>query len=309
MAQNPLNITIAELLDLGLHCIAGLGTQGAAIGILQYTQGNYSPFVTALTLKQNAFIVARSAYAAAVSDLSGQRELMIEACGDARLLFMITLSREWSEAWVAAGWEDGTTAVPRDLPGLKALCNAIFSYLNTNVDFVVDTVKITFTAQRFQDLLGGAATLEPVVTSTKVALGIARDARKTDEANLRTNTRGLIDVLATKLDPMSPLWDAFGLNRPGADVTPGAPDQPVLAKVAGGNVLAQTAAVATATYYRWFAQLTGVDPDFRFLGRTDDPTKVIDDLPANGTLKEKAEAANEAGPGTAGEAGTIVLGV
>ena len=201
------------------------------------------------------------------------------------------------------------TPVAASLPGLKALCNAIFSYLNANPDFVVDTPKIIFTAQCFQDLLGGAASLEPVVTATKVALGLARDARQNDEAALRTNTRGLIDVLATKLDPMSPLWDAFGLNRPGADVTPEAPAAPALSKVAGGNVLAQVPPVPTATYFRWFIQLVGIDPDYRFIGRTDDPTKVIDDLPANGTLKVKVEAANEAGPGTASEVATIALGV
>ena len=53
----------------------------------------------------------------------------------------------------------------------------------------------------------------------------------------------------------------------------------------------------------------GVGTDFRYLGRTDDPTKVIGDFPANGTLKVKVEAADPVGLGEASAVATIDLEV
>ena len=66
--------------------------------------------------------------------------------------------------------------------------------------------------------------------------------------------------------------------------------------------------VPLATYYRWKMKIVGVDPEFRFAGRTNDPNIALTALPATGTLEVLCEAANEAGPGVASEVATLVLG-
>jgi len=133
------------------------------------------------------------------------------------------------------------------------------------------------------------------------------DARTADAEALRAAMRGLIHLLEKLLDPNDPNWDVFGLNRPGATVTPDQAQNLALAQADAGTVNATCDATPTATYYRWFAQLVGVDGEFRFLGRTNDPNITIDGQPAAGTLKVKVEAANEAGHGVASDVAGIAL--
>jgi hypothetical protein len=308
MAQNVLAKSVAELLDLGAHCKQGLVTNGVSLGILQYTPANYGPRVDALAAKQLAFNAARTAYAAAFGPVHAQQALLRKACLDARKILSISLGDDWSTAWVEPGWPNHTTEVPEELASLKTLGTSLQEFLGVHGDFEVATGKITFTGERYGDLLAALVGPEQALSAKKTALGTARDDRKADDKALRVDTRGLIALLEGKLDPNSAIWDAFGLNRPGASQTPGAPLVPTLQKVTGGAVLAQVAPVTGATYYRWFAQLVGVDPEFRFLGRTHDALKETDDQPATGTLKVKVEAANEAGPGKASPVATIVLG-
>ena len=73
-------------------------------------------------------------------------------------------------------------------------------------------------------------------------------------------------------------------------------------------MLAAAIAVPLATYYRWFSQLLGVDLEFRFMGTTQDPMIELPGQPATGTLNVKFQAANEAGPGKASPAGSLLLG-
>ncbi len=308
MANNNLPTPVAELLDIGEHCMNGLSTQGPALGILQYTSVGYGAFVINLRNRQLAFNAARSNLAAAYVPYHAAETAMRKGGMDARKVISISLGDDWSPAWVAAGWPDHTTAVPESFAGLQILCAALRTFLTNQVDYQVETSKVIVTPLRYEDLGVQGAGAAAGLTMQETALGVARDARKVDDKKLRAQTRGLIDLLSTILDPNSPLWDAFGLNRPGASVTPGQPSAPALTKVVGGKVLAQTVAVPTATYYRWFSQLVGVDPEFHFLGRSQDPLLEIGDLPAAGTLKVKLQAANEAGPGKASAVSTIVLG-
>lgn len=308
MAKNVLPKSVAEMLDLGAQCKQGLVTNGASLGILQYTAANYGPRVDALALKQLAFNAARSADAAAFGPVHAQQALLRKACLMARKILSISLGDDWSPAWVEPGWPDQTTEVPEELAKLKTLGNSLREFLGVHGEYEIDTGKVTFTVQVYNDLLVALVAPENALAAAKTALGVARDSRKVDDKALRTDTRGLITILEGKLPPESAIWDAFGLNRPGASETPGQPALPTLEKIAAGRVLAQVAPVSGATYYRWFAQLAGVDAEFRFLGRTQDALKEIDDQPSTGTLKVKVEAANEAGPGKASPVASIGLG-
>lgn len=108
--------------------------------------------------------------------------------------------------------------------------------------------------------------------------------------------------------PLSPIWNSFGLNQPGATVTPGQASAPVLTKVSPGRILAQTTPPPLTTYFRWMYKLVGVDTDFRFGGRTNDPMFEFTDQPASGTLLVTVNACNEAGRGVSSETSTIELG-
>lgn len=308
MAANTLPKSIAELLDLADHCYDGLSTYGSSLGIVQYTTTTLGTKKSALASKQGLFNAARAAYAGAFDPIHVVQAQMRAACLTARKILSISFGDAWSADWVPAGWISATTEVPADLVGLKALCTALSGFLGSNAAYEVDTAKITFTAASFSALLSALAPLETALAGAKTLKDSSGEVRKTFDAALRDELGGLIDLLGRLLGPNDARWDAFGLNRPGASVTPGAPGAPTLSKLSATVVHAVADAVTGATYYRWFSQLTGVDTEFRFIGRTHDPMIDLPGQPATGTLKVKLQAANEAGPGVASPVSTIVLG-
>ena len=308
MAQNNIPSSVPEILDLADRCKAGLLAHGASLNILQYTPAGFTTLINALATKQQTFNTARAATAGAFDLVHLQQGKMRTACLMARKILSISFGDDWSAVWVPAGWTNSTTEVPKDVPALKALCTAQTTFLANHADFVVDTVKIIYTQTVFGDLVQNIGPTEDNLASARTAQGTARNNRRADGKALQSELGGLVDLLGRKLDPNSPLWDDFGLNRPGASVTPAAPGLPTLTKIAGAKVLAQTDAVAGATYYRWFTKLEGVDAEFRFHGRTQDPLVELPGQPATGILKVKCEAANEAGPGVPSPVAVVNLG-
>lgn len=308
MAQNRLPGPITELLHLAGLNLTGIQQKGATIGLLQYTTANFSPKVSALTTKQTAFNDARSNLFLAYVPVHTVQADFYEFGLMARKILSISLGEDWTTAWAEWGWMNQTTQVPQDLVKLKALLAAIKVQLVAQPDYEVDTVKIAFTAFRIDALMAALAGPETALATAQGIMDTARDDREAAETALRAVMRGLIEVLVTLLDPNSPTWDIFGLNRPGASVTPGQAAQPVLSPSGAGAVTAQTEAVPGATYYRWKYKVLPVDTTWRFWGRTDDPVAVLTDLPASGTLEVICEAANEAGPGKASPKAVLALG-
>lgn len=307
MAQNTVPKPIAELLDLGQHNLSGIKSTGAAIGLLQYTEANFEPKVDALAGKQNDFNTARAQTAAAKTDLAAAVDGMRAICLIGRKILSISWGDTYSAVWTQGGWNHNSTEVPRDAAALLSLCGALKKLLTDHPEYVVDTPKITFTPAALQAALDAAGTAQGALDTKEAAQTAAMTARTVDEAALRTAIRGLIDVLDTLMGPNDANWDKFGLNRPGATVTPAQPGVPTLAKGAPGTVTAEIAPVPGMTYVRWFTQLVGVDAEFRFFGRTSDPDVSFPGQPATGQLKVKAEAANEAGPGMASAVAEITL--
>lgn len=308
MAQNKLPDPIGELLDLAQRMELGIASKGAGIGLLQYTVANFSPKRAALEQKQTAFNVSRSALAAASTASQAVVANIRLVCLDARKILSISFGDNWSHEWAAAGWSGSTTAVPTEAAALVNLCDAIAGFLTTNPSYEINTSKVDFTAGRFTVLLSNMASALSNFQVKKTAHGEDKDNRTADDKSLRKAMRGLIDVLSDLIPPLSPIWDAFGLNQPGATVTPGQAAAPTLTKVSPGNILAQTPSVPLSTYYRWMYMLVGVDTEFRFGGRTNDPMFELSEQPATGTLRVKVNACSEAGHGVSSETSTIELG-
>lgn len=307
MAQNSLPKTVAELLDLATQCKNGLTAHAVALGILQPTAATLGTAFAALQAKQLAFNNKRTAHAVAYDPFHLQVGSLRKICLDARKILSISFGDDWNPKWVDAGWTNSTTEVPEQAAALQQLGTSLVTFLTDNADYQVDTAKIKFTPAAIQTVLTALAPLASAVNAKAQEQSQARANRAVEEKALRSQLRILIKVLGETLDSNDAMWDAFGLNRPGAKVTPKAPLQPALTKVAAGKVLAEVVPVEGATYYRWFAQLVGVDADFRFISRSQDPLFELKDLPATGTLKVKVQAANPAGPGKASPIATTQL--
>lgn len=308
MADNTLPKPISELLSLGALCQSGITTKGADIGLLQWTTANFSPLVTALQSQQNTFDDKRTLTLMAFDALHTRQDAMRTFLLTGRKMLSVSWGEQWTTEWAQAGWDNHTTAVPSSLPALKAIGNGVRGVLNADPTYEVDTARIHFTSDIITDMLGALPAVETAVAGAKSAQKTAGDNRGDADAALRGAIRSLIGILTGLLTPNSPLWDDFGLNRPGSTVTPGQPAAPTLAKTGADTATATVPSVSLATYYRWKYKIVGVDPEFRFAGRTADPMQMLSGLPLTGTLEVICEAANEAGPGVASEVASLVLG-
>ncbi|MDQ6908996.1 MAG: hypothetical protein M3176_19425, partial [Chloroflexota bacterium] len=296
---------------LGGHVWQGIKQHGSALGLLQYTDANFGPLVTGLQTKQDAFNGQRSVVAAAFAPFIAAMGAIRKACLDARKVLSISLGENYSQAWVAPGWTDNTTEVPKDQAGLLALAKALQTFLEANAAYEVDTSKVTFTAGNFKQLLQDADTAENGsggVTQAQMALETAGSDRNGAATALGDAIRGTIEYLSKKLSPTDPMWDQFGLNRPGAANMPGKATLASAVLVSSGKVLANANTEPGVTYYRWKMKLVGVDQAFRFMGRTNDPMMQFTGLPATGTVQVACEWANEAGHGKASDPMTVPLG-
>src|SRR3954447_11437356 len=97
--QNPTPKSIGELLDLGTHVGYGVKNYGPGLGLLQYTDANYSPLVSDLNAKQNVHNTKRSAVASAFGLYIGAMEALRTGCLTARKILSVSLGDNYSEAW------------------------------------------------------------------------------------------------------------------------------------------------------------------------------------------------------------------
>lgn len=106
----------------------------------------------------------------------------------------------------------------------------------------------------------------------------------------------------------SPLWYAFGFNRPADPATPGIPDQLVLtAGAAGtGTLIADWATSRRATGYRVKIQVTG-EAQPRLFGLFADDQTTVTGLPVGPLLSVTLIAHNEAGDSAESAPATITL--
>lgn len=310
MSQNRTPTNIAELLDLGTHVGQGIKKHGAALGLLQYTDANFSPLVAGLQTMQDAFNASRSAVATAYEPFEAAMAALRTACLTGRKILSISLGDDYSQAWVAPGWTDNTTQVPQEQAALLALSASLQNFLAANPEFEVTTSKVTFTSGNFKALLLNEAAAHDGadgVMAMREAMNTAGEARTDGAKALGDAIRGTIEFLSKKLSPTDPMWEQFGLNRPGASNLPGKATLQDAVVVSTGKVLATANTEPGVTYYRWKLKLVGVDQSFRFMGRTTEPMKQFTGLPATGTVQVECEWANEAGHGKTSEPLSVTL--
>ena len=106
----------------------------------------------------------------------------------------------------------------------------------------------------------------------------------------------------------SPLWYAFGFNRPDDPATPGIPDSLSLAAGAAGTgtLIADWARARRATGYRVKIQVPG-EPEPRLHGLFPDDQTTLTGLPLGVLLTVTIIAHNASGDGPESEPGTITL--
>ena len=147
------------------------------------------------------------------------------------------------------------------------------------------------------------------INNASVENGNAIAARNTRLAAMRARLTGLRGELSQlPLPDDSPLWYAFGFNRPADPATPGVPDNLVLtAGAAGtGTLIIDWAASRRANNYRVKILVAG-EPQPRLFGLFTDDQTTITALPLGAVLTVTVIAHNEAGDSAESTPAAITL--
>ncbi len=310
MATNRLPDNLSKLISLGEDCADGAHQYEAAIPLLANTEVKIRADVDDLVARKLAFEAFET-----VTPGTPDADTVVQLARSNAKAFL-TLVRDLmkphlgpkGQPWVALGWPATSLAVPGTSEKLLPHLLSVKNFLTLNASYEINTAQTVMTAARATALwtaLDNAVTARNQRDSARTT---AFGTRNVCEGKLRTRLRGLIGELEQNLGPLDPRWLAFGLNRPGAEDAPDAPENTRATALGGGQVRVQCDRVPRADYYQFWIQVVGVDPEPRRAETFDEPDKILPDLPAGATVKIKMRAVNEAGPGPFGEEVEVVVG-
>ena len=222
----------------------------------------------------------------------------------ARFVLAHFLGMFWSQAWMATGFPDQSTAVPENSSGREVLLGALKAYFTTHPAH--ETAGLNVTAANADTLLIALAAARQAYTEAVADCRTKMLARDQAFAVLRKRMRGLVTELETVLDENDSRWLAFGLNIPGAPATPDMPTG-LLATLIGPTAVALKWDSATrAAYYRVFKKVVGVDLDYIAVGSPADLDFTLENLPTNATVEIQISAVNDGGESPRTVAVTVV---
>ncbi len=260
MAANPLPAKYNQLIALAEDAADGAGQHQAAIGLLQNTQARIQADITALSAAQHAFQAERQAkkgLVAAQRSADSNGKAFIASFKNA---LESTLGSQWSVSWLPTGFVNNSLEIPSSMPGRQTLLATMRDYLTANPAH--ENAPLNVTAAQATALHSALAAARSAVSANLVKIGQKRTARNAARTALEKRLGGLIDELDQLLAGDDPIWLAFGLNMPDADVTPGRPESLVLSIGTQNTVFAEWDDVVNADYYRLFRQIVGVDAEF-----------------------------------------------
>ena len=294
--DNPIPNGLPQLFALAEDAADGAKAQGAAIGLKQNTETDIRADMAAAKTAEGNYAAAKTAkdtFSANLRIADSNGRSFIKA---ASAYFSQAISENWSAAWAATGFPNQSTAIPTTQDARLTLLGSLNTYFTNNPTMEVNTPKLVLTAAQANILFTALSDARNAVNNGSTDAGNKRDARDAAVDDLKTRLRGLIAELGQLLDDNSPVWDAFGLNEPGADATPDVPEAPVLTPGgAPGTLHADWPHARTAARYHVWLFIVGVDTAYRNVDTVTDTADTLPGLPSGKTVKIQITAVNDAG--------------
>ena len=257
----------------------------------------------------------------------------VDATGDAEaalMNFSDTTVKEWLEGyrkimegihgkkanagWEAAGFAQGTTAVPRNHDKRHALLGAARAYLASHANYEGSLPQksgpaLAITAAKALVLTGEMQTAKTLIATCSTAQSTAKTIRDTDVDALYDEVSDTINELHEVLEATDPLWEIFGLNIPAHPNPPlGVSSLTITAAGVGRELLAWPYAVR-AEYFRIFLKRVGIDADFVNVEDARDLEFTLKGLTPGSTIEAFVVPMNGGGAGPASPTVSKVVGV
>ena len=206
--------------------------------------------------------------------------------------------------WQAAGFEQGSTAVPRTHNARASLVTAARAYLAAHSTYETtlphgpsDTLPITAArALQLQTDLTAAFALIDTRDAEQAACKATRDA---DQAALFDEVSMTIAELRDELEPDDVRWELFGLNIPANPNPPEAVASLELTAAGAGRVLFSWIYAVRAEYYRVFLKRVGVDAEFINVDDASDLEYIAKNLAPGSSIEGYVVPVNDGGEGPA----------
>ena len=131
--------------------------------------------------------------------------------------------------------------------------------------------------------------------------------RAAAELVVRKDLRALIGILNLKLTPNDARWAAFGLNAPGAAVTPKAPTNVRSFPALAGQIHATCDVPSGTDHFRWFVEGLG-QTGWTFATDTADAEVLLTGQTSGQTVQLRVTAVNPAGESVPSAAISVAVG-
>lgn len=289
MASNRIPNEYASLMVQGGDAYAGATSIGSGIPLLVNTAVDIGANLTAAQTTQLDYKTVRGGLSGLSATLRAERELAYNFCFTARDLLRVYCGRDWCEAWLVTGFDDGL-AVPRSYAELRELLVALNNYFTLNPTHENEALGITAALANTRRV--ALQTAHEAINARWMQIETKVQARDAAVTALRKRLSGLCKELSQRLEDMDPRWLAFGFNLPGAPTTPEVPQDVVVTVLSDGRLQVACSPSPTATSYRFYYQRPIVDPAPIAAGSAEDPLFVIEGLTAGQLYQVYVSASN-----------------
>lgn len=282
----------------------GLDALGVILGITQMPPETFEDDQTAFNNSWSGYNAARSAQQVKSNAYKSACAGVSVFLKSSRATLVASFGPSWNTMWAQAGFVQPSTAVPRRLADRLSLATSLVKFLTDNPSYEVASKGVTAAIGQaaLTAVTAAEVALQPAKAATAAAKGVLGGAQQV----LVTACRTVIKVLSTALGPNDPRWKTFGLNPPGADVTPAAPTG-LSASMSEQGVLLSCADTALATRYRFRGKFVGVDTAYKLLASSPIPMAVVKDVAPGATMEIIVQAVNNGAQGVPSDPITYVV--
>jgi len=300
--KNIIIQTYNGALALATSLIKGVNKHGLAAKVKQNTEDVITADRTAAVTAADTLDVGRQL-------ARTLRVTFFAARSEARRLAMLArdilkpiFGNEYNESWDITGFV-GSIGIPKDILELEQLLEKLKLFFAANPQYEVAVREVT--SAKFAALFTALSEARMAVAEQDAVVQQLTVVRDNAFTTLRKRMRGLIDELTLLLDPMDPLWLAFGLNRPGADETPEAPTGLMATLVSATTAALKWTVPPRTEYFRVWQKIHGSDGDYVAVASPTDPDVTLETLPAASTIDIVVTALNNGGESAFSEVVTI----
>ena len=265
MAANAIPINSAQFIGLGSKMHNGLVLYAADLGIKQITADDFQTDLAAFIDADNQYNLARSATQSVSDAHQTQLDGLSGFLQKTRNVLAAAFGPRWSTIWAQAGFIDNSTQVPGRNQERIGLALSLAGFFGAHPNYEVASMGVT--KQQAEFWRGNVLTAQQAYAAAQVTQKQKNDARDTAYETLASDMRTVIKTLSELLDPMDPRWLQFGLNMPGANVTPSQPiNVAAVWHPPTSEIIVTCDAVALATRYRARTLRVGIESDYTLAG-------------------------------------------